>query len=207
MQKQGIISQGAEAVIIKKDNLIIKDRIKKSYRIKEIDDKIRKLRTRGEGRLLKRAEKIVNIPKIIKTDEKEKKIIMEFLDGKRLSEYLDSFPLKKQKEILKEMGKSVAKLHDSDIIHGDLTTSNVILLSECGEEKVYFIDFGLGFISKKLEDKAVDLHLLKQALEAKHFKNWKVLFDEFEKGYKKSIESKKVLERLKAVEKRGRYKH
>ena len=72
---------------------------------------------------------------------------------------------------------------------------------------VYFIDFGLGFISHKFEDKAVDLHLLKQALEAKHFKDWEVLFNEVLKGYKNFKDSKIVLERLKAVEKRGRYKH
>ncbi|MCL5018601.1 MAG: Kae1-associated serine/threonine protein kinase, partial [Candidatus Pacearchaeota archaeon] len=70
----------------------------------------------------------------------------------------------------------------------------------------YLIEFGLGFFSRKAEDKAVDLHLLKQALEAKHFKNWKELFEEVKKGYKDSKESQKVLERLLAVEKRGRYK-
>ena len=72
--------------------------------------------------------------------------------------------------------------------------------------KVYFIDFGLGFGSHKIEDKAVDLHLLKQALEAKHFNNWKKLFDEVLKGYKISKDYKKVFERFKRVEKRGRYK-
>ena len=72
--------------------------------------------------------------------------------------------------------------------------------------QIFLIDFGLGYISDKIEDKAVDLHLLKQALEARHFKNWKILFEEVEKGYKNYNESKKVLERLKAVEKRGRYK-
>lgn len=73
-------------------------------------------------------------------------------------------------------------------------------------EKVFFIDFGLGFISQKIEDKAVDLHLLKQALEAKHFKNFNPLWKAIEKSYSKSSEGKKVLERLKAVEKRGRHK-
>ena len=128
---------------------------------------------------------------------------MPFIDGKKLSEHLDNFPLTKQKSICKRIGESVAKLHDADIIHGDLTTSNMILV----EDKIFFIDFGLGFISHKFEDKAVDLHLLKQALEAKHFKNWKQLFDSAFKGYEKSKDSKIVLERLKAVEKRGRYKH
>ncbi|GAH98356.1 unnamed protein product, partial [marine sediment metagenome] len=56
------------------------------------------------------------------------------------------------------------------------------------------------------EDKAVDIHLLKQALEAKHFKNWKTLFREVLEGYSKSKSHKTVLERLKSVEKRGRYK-
>ena len=78
-----------------------------------------------------------------------------------------------------------------------------------GEEegfKVYFIDFGLGFISKKIEDKAVDLHLLRQALEAKHFKNWKDSFEKVLQGYSTSKNSAAVLEQFKKVEKRGRYK-
>ena len=127
---------------------------------------------------------------------------MPFIDGKKLSDYLDKFLLKKQKEVCKLIGESTAKLHDADIIHGDLTTSNMILK----DNKIYFIDFGLGFISHKFEDKAVDLHLLKQALEAKHFKNWEILFREVLKTYSKFKDSEIVLERLKAVEKRGRYK-
>ena len=85
-----------------------------------------------------------------------------------------------------------------------LTTS---LGGGVGKPKIFFIDFGLGFISHKFEDKAVDIHLFKQALEAKHFRNWEALFSEFEKGYNKSKDFKIVFERLKAVEKRGRYKH
>lgn len=197
-----IIQQGAEALILKKRNDVIKRRIKKSYRIPEIDDKIRKLRTRSESKLLKKASELIEIPLIIKTDEKTKEIVMKFIDGKKLSEYLNKFSLKKQKEICKKIGESVAKLHDKDIIHGDLTTSNMILKNN----KVYFIDFGLGFISHKIEDKAVDLHLLKQALEARHFKNWKELVEKVFNSYKKSKDSEKVFIQLKVVEKRGRYK-
>ena len=200
--KLKIIQQGAEAKIILSNNSIIKDRIKKSYRIPELDDRIRKLRTRSEAKLLNKASKFIPTPDVIKVDEKAKEIVMDFIDGEKLSDHLDSFPLKKQKEICKSMGESVAKLHDADIIHGDLTTSNMILKNS----KIYFIDFGLGFISHKFEDKAVDIHLLRQALEAKHFKHWEDLFEEVLKGYSKSKDSKIVLERLKAVEKRGRYK-
>ena len=201
-QKLKIIQQGAEAVILLEKNKIIKKRKKKSYRIPEIDDRIRRQRTRSEAKLLTKASKLISIPKIIKVDQETKEIIMPFIDGKKLSDYLDKFPLKKQKEVCKLIGESTAKLHDADIIHGDLTTSNMILKNK----KVYFIDFGLGFISHKFEDKAVDLHLLKQALEAKHFKNWEILFREVLKGYSKSKNSEIVLERLNKVEKRGRYK-
>jgi Kae1-associated kinase Bud32 len=200
----GVLAQAAEAIIYKKGNKIIKDRIKKSYRIPEIDNKIRKQRTKSEAKLLEKASKIINVPIPFKENKKDFQIIMPFVEGKKLSENLDSFSSTKQEQILNQIGQDISKLHDEDIIHGDLTTSNMILV----ENKIFFIDFGLGFISKKIEDKAVDIHLLKQALEAKHFKNWENLFKEFEKGYKKDYsESKKVLERLQAVEKRGRYKH
>ena len=200
--KPKIIQQGAEAKIILSNNFIIKDRTKKSYRIPELDDKIRKLRTRSEAKLLNKASKIIPIPDVMKVDEKAKEIRMEFIDGKKLSDHLNNFPLKKQKEICKSVGENTAKLHDADVIHGDLTTSNMILK----DNKIYFIDFGLGFNSHKFEDKAVDIHLLRQALEAKHFEHWETLFKEVLKAYSKSKDSKIVLERLKAVEKRGRYK-
>jgi len=201
MSEERILQQGAEAKIILSKDFIIKDRIKKSYRISELDNKIRKSRTKAETKLLEKASKIINSPKPLETKEIYQ-IKMPYIRGEKLSEDLDSFSLEEQKEICKKMGEEIAKLHNENIIHGDLTTSNMILK----DNQIHFIDFGLGFISNKIEDKAVDLHLLKQALEAKHFKNWEILLDEVLKGYENYKESKKVLERLKAVEKRGRYK-
>lgn len=200
-----LIAQGAEAKIILKNNWITKDRILKSYRHPELDKQIRKRRTKAETKLLNKASKIINSVKPEESKEFDK-ILMPFIDGKKLSEHLDNFSLKEQKEICKEIGKSIAKLHKKEIIHGDLTTSNMILKNK----KVFFIDFGLGFISRKVEDKAVDLHLLKQAFEAKHFKNWEILIKEALKSYEKILgktESKKVFERIETVEKRGRYRH
>jgi TP53 regulating kinase-like protein len=206
---QKLLQQGAEAKILlnERNNLIIKDRIKKSYRLRELDEKIRSQRARSEAKLLLKASSIIPCPApfIQPSIKGSTKIKMPFIQGKKLSEHLDSFSLEKQKEICEQIGKSVAKLHNADIIHGDLTTSNMIFVEK--EGKIFFIDFGLGFISKKIEDRAVDIHLLKQALEAKHFKHWQNLFNSFIKGYKENKDSKKVLERLKAVEKRGRYKH
>lgn len=198
-----LIQQGAEAIILKEGNEITKRRIKKAYRIKEIDDKIRKQRTRSEAKLLEKASKFIPIPKITKVDDKKMEIDMEFINGKKLSDKLDSFSLEEQKKICFQIGESIAKLHDCNIIHGDLTTSNTILK----DGKVYFIDFGLGFNSHRIEDKAVDLHLIKQALEAKHFKNWEILFNSIKQGYAHSNKFKETLKQLEKVEKRGRYKH
>jgi len=196
--KQQIIGRGAEAILIKKNSHLIKDRIKKSYRLPELDLKLRKSRTKKEAKLLDKAYSIIKVPKIISSDNKEI-IEMEFIEGKKLSETLDN--LKDKNKICEKIGQNISKLHDKEIIHGDLTTSNMILK----DNEVYFIDFGLGFNSKKIEDKAVDLHLLKQALEAKHFLYWKDLFNSVIKGYK-SPNKVLILEQLKKVEARGRYK-
>ncbi len=205
MPPEKIIQQGAEAKILLMDNQIVKDRIPKSYRLKELDEKIRSRRTRSEAKLLEKATKVIFTPRVIEVDEKNSKIIMEFVKGKRLSDYLNNFSLSKQLGTMREIGMLTGILHANDIIHGDLTTSNMILNEETG--RVFFIDFGLSFISKKIEDKAVDLHLIIEALEAKHYKNHDKLRRAFFQGYKSwNKKYQKVFERLKAVEKRGRYK-
>jgi len=196
-----ILAQGAEAIITLKNNIVIKNRIPKSYRIKELDDKIRKRRTEKEAKVLEKASKIISVPKVLGQTKFE--LELEYIDGDKLSEKLNSYPQKKQFEVMKSLGREVAILHQHDIIHGDLTTSNTILKNKT----IYIIDFGLSFISKRIEDKAVDLHLIKQALEAKHFQNHEQLFENFSDGYQIFEESKDILERLKKVESRGRYKH
>ena len=192
---------GAEAILYLEGGRLVKDRIKKSYRIDEIDSDLRKLRTRKETKLLEKA-KIIDVPKVYESSDKDMKIVMEYLGGDLVKDILDGIDKKKRETICKKIGKNIAILHDSNIIHGDLTTSNLILR----KNKVYFIDFGLGFISDKIEDKAVDLHLLKQALESKHYKIFEEAFKSILEGYKINKEFKEVLKRLEKVEKRGRYK-
>ena len=238
--KEEIIAQGAEAVLIKQGDEVLKRRVQKGYRLQELDEKIRKRRTRREAKLLEKAGKLISVPKVLKVDEKLKEIDMEFIDGLKLSESLDD--MKNWKEVCVEIGKNIAKLHDADIIHGDLTTSNMIWVeggksdssslisrtrsarlvnrkTENGYEvgpslrdnnrsggKLYFIDFGLGFANGRIEDKAVDLHLIKQALEAKHFVCFEKFFDAVLKGYCESENFDKVIKQLEKVEMRGRYK-
>lgn len=195
-----IISQGAEAKIFLEEGVVLKDRVKKSYRLDFLDEKIRKSRTKREAKLLERAGELINVPKVLRAEKFQIKI--EYIDGERLSETLNLKSEEEQFEIMEKIGEQIAKIHEKNIIHGDLTTSNTLLK----DGEVFIIDFGLGFISSRIEDKAVDLHLIKQALEAKHFQNHEKLFNEFLKKYKYA-ESKDVLERLKKVESRGRYKH
>lgn len=241
---------------------VLKRRVKKGYRLPFLDEKLRKLRTRKEAKLFEKAAALIDVPRVTKVSDKSYEIDMEFIDGKKLSEHLDE--LKNWREVCEKIGENIAKLHDAGIIHGDLTTSNMIYFSgkiartmtvsptifrnlssesmkissdqvarphppvhtiddvknnnlhpsekinkknfNSGDFKVYFIDFGLGFESHKIEDKAVDLHLIKQALEAKHFKNFEKFFEAVLHGYKISKHYKEVMERFRKVETRGRYK-
>ncbi len=197
---KSIIARGAEAILYKKGEGIVKERIRKGYRLKELDEKLRKQRTRKEAKLLAKASKLINTPKLISMDESGKLLEMEFIDGKKLSDCLDG--LEDSLRVCKKIGEGIAKLHDKGIIHGDLTTSNMILK----EGKVYFVDFGLGFESLNIEHRAVDLHLIKQALEARHFSSFEEYWRGVLKGYNFSKDAQEVLKRLEKVEKRGRYK-
>lgn len=196
-----VIAQGAEALLTKKDNTVTKQRIKKGYRLPALDEKLRKQRTRRESRLLQKASLLIPVPKVLSSSEQTSTLILEYLKGKKLSDSLDK--LKNARAVCKQIGMHLAQLHDANIIHGDLTTSNMILSPK---RKLYFIDFGLSFESPRAEDKAVDLHLLKEALEAKHYKHAEQFFNAILTGYRASKNSQAVLQRLTAVEKRGRYK-
>jgi len=195
-----VISRGAEAVLYRNGDFLIKKRVPKGYRIKEIDEKIRRLRTRSEAKLL---QKLDFVPTVFSFDDTTMEITMEFIDGDVLRDVLDSFEGKERKDVCFTIGKKISQMHDMDIIHGDLTTSNILL--KCG--MLYFIDFGLGFVSQRIEDKATDLRLLRQALESKHYRVFDQCYRFILEGYKKSRHSSEVLSWLEhKVEKRGRYK-
>jgi len=198
--QEKIIAVGAEAVLIENNGFIIKRRNSKKYRYSLLDERLRKQRTKREKKLIEKASKLVRVPKIFELDDKYS-IKMELIRGKKLSECLDNLPNRMQ--ICEEIGKNIALLHDNNIIHGDLTTANILLLEEGA---LCFIDFGLGFESSKIEDKAVDLHLLKEALKARHIYEYDVFFKKILEGYRFSKSYEETIRRLEKVEKRGRYK-
>lgn len=195
------LSHGAEAIIFSDRKTILKQRARKSYRIAEIDERLRLSRARREAKILEKLrESGLKVPKVISLDEKNASLRMEFLKGRKVRDFLAAGNCKKTGE---DIGKAVAKMHALNTIHGDLTTSNMILKGK----DIYFIDFGLGFFSEKAEDKAVDLHLLRQALNSSHNKIAGKCFDAAIAAYGKSYaRGSEVLKRLEKVEARGRYK-
>ena len=213
------IARGAEAILYKDGNRISKDRVSKSYRIPEIDLKLRKERTRSEAKIIRALERVgVNVPAVLKEDNTQMILELEFLDGEKLRDYLEeknagkkNFAAPRQTKsgsgefsACRLAGEQAAKMHAANIAHGDLTTSNMILK----ENKLFLIDFGLSEFSNRVEDKAVDLHLFKECLVSKHNSVWENCWKCFLEGYK-SIDKKQfneVSKRLIIVESRGRYK-
>ncbi len=191
-----LIAQGAESKLYRSNDKLIKERIKKLYRIREIDESLRSYRNKREANALKKAYNLIKVPKIIKVAPFS--IEMEYIDGDVLRDVISDLKKTEMLAVCKKIGSYIRKLHEADLIHGDLTTSNMMLKN--GE--LFFIDFGLSEVSKKAESKAVDLHVLKEALESKHYDiaslAWKLIT--------KSYGIKSVLERLKVVETRGRKK-
>lgn len=202
-----IIKRGAEAILyldyFEGRKVLVKERIKKPYRIEEIDIELRKERTRREVKLLTEARKIgVPTPQVFFVDEENAKIVMEFIDGKKVKDVVDFLSKEYLIKIFQQIGESIGKLHSFDIIHGDLTTSNMIIK----EDLVYFIDFGLGFFSKRIEDKGVDLNLLREAVRATHYPFLNLIWENIVIGYKKNFKDwEKVIKKVDEIEKRGRY--
>ena len=121
---------------------------------------------------------------------------MEYLDGKKIRDVLSADTAQ---QLCTEIGQKIRQLHARGIIHGDLTTSNLLWHNHA----VYFIDFGLSFHSDKIEDKAVDLHVLKEAFESKHSELSEKCFAVVIKAYG----DVNVQKRLSEVERRGRNKN
>jgi Kae1-associated kinase Bud32 len=196
------IARGAEAVLYRGGGRLVKDRIRKGYRIPELDTRIRRLRTRGEERLLDRARRAgVNTPSVLESGES--RLVMEFIDGGRVKDVFNSMGAKEREDVCRLIGESVSRLHSAGIMHGDLTTSNMILK----EGKIYIIDFGLGKMSERSEDQAVDLFLLFEALKSTHFaylnEAWQYILKVYRQNYNRAEE---VLKSLEKIEKRRRYK-
>ena len=203
-----MLYKGAEAEIClgeyMGDEVVQKNRIKKSYRIKNIDERLISFRTREEAKLMTEARLHgVSVPIIYDVDQEKGVITMEYLRGKRIKDILNNLSEKERIGVCKKIGESIACLHNNDLIHGDITTSNMIFL----DDRVHFIDFGLGEKNSEIEAKGVDLHVLMEALESTHSR-YADCFDYVLEGYKKELkeDADQVIKKIEEIVKRGRYR-
>ena len=208
MTKKTILYRGAEAKIqlsvYMGFKVVEKRRIKKLYRIKNIDDRLISYRTKEEAKLMTEARNCgISVPIIYDVNLEEGIITMEYLDGKRIKDILNDISEKERIQICNKIGESIARFHNNDIIHGDITTSNMILL----DDRVHFIDFGLGEKNSEIETKGVDLHVLMEALESTHSKYancFKYVLDGYRKEFKGNANV--VVKKIEEIVKRGRYR-
>jgi TP53 regulating kinase-like protein len=186
--------QCAEAIVEIKGDFVYKRRVEKRYRVKEIDERIRKERTKSEAKIISEARR-KGVPTPIIFDINDYEIVMERIVGDLAREVIDE-------AISERIGELVGVLHKNRIIHGDLTTSNIIV----GQDDIlYFIDFGLSFIESSTEARGVDVHVFFQSLGGTH-ESYEQLKKSFIKGYRKTFtNASQVLKRVTEIEQRGRY--
>jgi Kae1-associated kinase Bud32 len=158
-----------------------------------LDERIRRERTVMESRIISEARRC-GVPTPIVLDVDQFSLIMEHIEGAKLKDVIDP-------ELSEKVGELVGRLHACGIVHGDLTTSNMILKGE----KIYFIDFGLAFHDKGLEAQGVDVHVFFQTVKSTHDHS-EMLIEAFSRGYAKTYSrAGDVLKRVREIEARGRY--
>jgi TP53 regulating kinase-like protein len=210
VDSQTLLKKGAEASLFLADwhgrRAIIKVRLPKRYRPAELDEKIRGYRTAHEPQLMHEAKKAgVPTPKIFLVDMKDAAITMEFVEGKQVKLLLGNMTSEERQALCVKIGELIGRLHKHGVIHGDLTTSNMILNAE---GKIFLVDFGLGEKNKELEARGVDLHLMKRALQSTHYEMAAECFSHVQEGYTAVLgaeESGKVFGKIREIERRGRY--
>jgi len=185
---------------------VMKKRLPKKYRPPQLDEQIRTYRTVHEPQLMHEAKKSgVPTPAIFLVDVKNATIMMEYVEGKQIKHLLNNVSESERRRLCVEIGRLIGRLHSHGIVHGDLTTSNMILSDD---NRVFFVDFGLGEKNVELEARGVDLHLMKRALESAHFRFAEECFAAVVEGYSSIVKDKAlrdVSDKIKEIERRGRY--
>ncbi len=208
LKKIAILSKNAEATVFQGLYLgfpvIIKKRVPKPYRHPQLDLELRNSRLSTEAKILYTARNLgVSVPYVFFVDYRTSSLIMEFLKGCQLKTFIE----RKQfsNSYLKLLGKEIAKLHDGNLIHGDLTTSNVIVNENSPFQSITIIDFGLGQFSTSIEDKAVDINVFYKTLQSTHPLVWEEAWQSFLEGYMHVKNFNNIIKRFKKIEERTRY--
>ena len=205
-----LIRKGAEASIFLEEwrgrRVVVKTRLPKSYRVDSLDASIRLARTSREAHLLHDSKRAgVPTPTVYQVDTGTCTIIMEYVNGPRLKEALAEMDQQGLIRACKHVGSLIGHLHSGGIVHGDLTTSNMILRDGA---KLFFIDFGLSDYSHELEARGVDLLLMSRAFKSTHYALYSRAFAAVIDGYRDVVgrsDTELTLRKMHEVETRGRY--
>jgi N6-L-threonylcarbamoyladenine synthase/protein kinase Bud32 len=187
--------RGAEAIVTLSDRSVEKRRVSKRYRVPTLDRRLITERTRAEARLIHAARK-GGVPTPVMSNITQDTIVMEHVHGSLLTEDLTE-------RNVREAGRMVGLLHRADIMHGDLTTSNLIVRED---HKCVLIDFGLAQVTQEIEPRGVDIHVLFQTLESTAPEHSGALKAAFTEGYRETFPgADEVIAREHEIELRGRY--
>ncbi|KAJ7102563.1 hypothetical protein B0H15DRAFT_815184 [Mycena belliarum] len=218
--------------------VLLKHRFRKGYRHPTLDASLTRGRVAGEARaLLKCLRAGVNVPGIRMVDAAEGVLAIDWITGNSVRKLLpggadededtgededeseaDAADALQEYDIsvdvlMQLIGQEIAKMHLADVIHGDLTTSNMMLRHPASftsrhptlRTELVLIDFGLSYHSNLVEDKAVDLYVLERAFSSTH-PDSEPLFASVLKAYEQRLgkEWAAIGRRLDEVRLRGR---
>ncbi|HUH78534.1 MAG TPA: bifunctional N(6)-L-threonylcarbamoyladenine synthase/serine/threonine protein kinase [Methanoregula sp.] len=188
--------QGAEAIVTFSEKTAEKRRVSKKYRVPGLDRRLIAERTRMEARLMASARK-GGVPTPLIKDILPDTIVMEKIPGTLLTNDLSFVNIR-------EAGRVVGRLHSAGIMHGDLTTGNIIIREP--DRRPVLIDFGLSQATTEIEQRGVDIHVLFQTIAGTAPDRASGLEDAFLTGYRETFPgADDVARREREIELRGRY--
>lgn len=206
-----MIAQGAEGIVTELSYLgrraVRKERVPKRYRHPELDIKLRTRRLAQEARILLRLRKAgVTVPAVYDVDARRGVLIMEYVTGTSLKCFLQEGAVHDTLPVMRAAGREVARMHLADVVHGDLTTGNVMVDvdTEKQYQSIHLIDFGLSYGNSTEEDLAVDLYVFERAVVSSHSEEADSLNEAFLSAYSDVLQRPAVLSRLVEVRARGR---
>lgn len=218
-----LITQGAEALVYKTIFLssttpaALKVRPSKPWRHPTLDKRLTRQRILAESRVLVKCKKEgVPVPAVLALDWEAGWAVLEWIEGMSVKEAIrrrDASDETGLKALLERIGQVVGRLHGIGVVHGDLTTSNMMLRPDASasasselDGEIVLIDFGLATQATQEEDRAVDLYVLERAFGSTHPREegmFGVVLEAYGKSYKGA---KTTLRKLEDVRMRGRKK-
>ncbi|CAM8979414.1 unnamed protein product [Rhodiola kirilowii] len=207
-----LIKQGAEARVFESNFVgrrsVVKERFSKKYRHPSLDTMLTIKRLNAEARCMTKARRLgVLTPVLYAVDTVLHTLTFEYVEGPAVKDVLLDFGLngvdeERMTNLAMQIGVAIAKLHDGGLVHGDLTTSNMLIQN--GSNQLVLIDFGLSYTSTLPEDKAVDLYVLERALLSMHSSCGNVI-EHILSAYRKSSKQwSSTMNKLAEVRQRGR---